>query len=240
MFTNIKKGFTLIELLVVIAIIAILAAILFPVFGRARENARRSSCQSNLKQIGLGVKQYVQDYDEKFPQSFLGVGADGSTGTFATLTEGWAESVQPYLKSTQIFQCPSETNPPATTLDGSSGYSDYFYNAHLSGTAEASMNYISNTIMSGDGVGTSTAVTNVPAAAAYNQGTSGYTATTEPLINATLARHLEGNNYSYADGHVKWLRFGKVLGGANDTTSYASGACFTGSAATSSVSTFCR
>lgn len=62
-----KKGFTLIELLVVIAIIAILAAILFPVFARARENARRASCQSNLKQIGLGILQYAQDYDERYP-----------------------------------------------------------------------------------------------------------------------------------------------------------------------------
>ncbi|RYG63911.1 DUF1559 domain-containing protein, partial [bacterium] len=65
--TSRKGAFTLIELLVVIAIIAILAAILFPVFGRARENARRSSCLSNMKQIGLGMMQYTQDYDEKFP-----------------------------------------------------------------------------------------------------------------------------------------------------------------------------
>ena len=67
-----KSAFTLIELLVVIAIIAILAAILFPVFARARENARRSSCQSNLKQIGLGQLQYVQDYDEKYALSIVG------------------------------------------------------------------------------------------------------------------------------------------------------------------------
>src|SRR6476619_195488 len=68
MFQAKKKAFTLIELLVVIAIIALLAAILFPVFGRARENARRSSCQSNLKQLGLGVLHYVQDFDETMPQ----------------------------------------------------------------------------------------------------------------------------------------------------------------------------
>src|SRR5689334_5202516 len=67
-----KPGFTLIELLVVIAIIAILAAILFPVFARARENARRASCQSNLKQIGLGIMMYTQDYDETFPRSAIG------------------------------------------------------------------------------------------------------------------------------------------------------------------------
>src|SRR3954469_10319714 len=102
-----NRGFTLIELLVVIAIIALLAAILFPVFGRARENARRSSCQSNLKQIGLGIIQYTQDYDEKFPLSWNG------QGWGATLT-GWVMEVQPYLKSTQIFQCPSETTSQDT------------------------------------------------------------------------------------------------------------------------------
>ena len=91
-----RKGFTLIELLVVIAIIAILAAILFPVFGRARENARRSSCQSNLKQIGLGVVQYAQDYDERMPSTAMG----GSN---------WQINLQPYIKSYQLFACPSNT-----------------------------------------------------------------------------------------------------------------------------------
>ena len=87
-----RSAFTLIELLVVIAIIAILAAILFPVFARARENARRSSCQSNLKQIGLGVLQYTQDYDEFYPM-FIQYG-----GTNAT-QQGWAQVIQPYIKS---------------------------------------------------------------------------------------------------------------------------------------------
>ncbi len=74
---NVSKAFTLIELLVVIAIIAILAAILFPVFARARENARRSSCESNVKQIMLGVLQYAQDYDEKYPTAYIGPGTSG-------------------------------------------------------------------------------------------------------------------------------------------------------------------
>ena len=77
--TRKKFGFTLIELLVVFAIIAILAAILFPVFARARENARRASCQSNLKQIGLGIMQYTQDYDEKMPRMFYYIDDDGSS-----------------------------------------------------------------------------------------------------------------------------------------------------------------
>ena len=116
-----KSGFTLIELLVVIAIIAILAAILFPVFARARENARRASCQSNLKQIGLGIMQYTQDYDEMLPivtsqtcvpnsqivlkavESQNGGGCASGENHF-----GWIEVTQPYLKSTQILICPSD------------------------------------------------------------------------------------------------------------------------------------
>lgn len=92
-----RPAFTLIELLVVIAIIAILAAILFPVFGRARENARRSSCASNLKQIGLGFVQYNQDYDEMQPYNGVHVGA-------------WRTAIDPYVKSVQIYRCPSDTN----------------------------------------------------------------------------------------------------------------------------------
>ena len=106
-----KKAFTLIELLVVIAIIAILAAILFPVFARARENARRSSCQSNLKQMGLAIIQYQQDYDEKYPP-----GRTEEPDPPASWT-AWANLVQPYVKSRQIFQCPSN---PTTMPSGNS------------------------------------------------------------------------------------------------------------------------
>lgn len=99
-------GFTLIELLVVIAIIAILAAILFPVFGRARENARRSSCQSNLKQIGLGLMQYTQDYDEMLPYGWYG--PDGNDSTPNGVRYKWMDVAYPYVKSTQVFSCPSD------------------------------------------------------------------------------------------------------------------------------------
>ena len=100
------KAFTLIELLVVIAIIAILAAILFPVFNRARENARRSSCQSNLKQIGLGLLQYQQDYDESNVAFVYGNAYNSGT---ATTGYTWNDAIFPYVKSEQIFNCPSAT-----------------------------------------------------------------------------------------------------------------------------------
>src|SRR4029078_10876767 len=89
------RAFTLIELLVVIAIIALLAAILFPVFARARENARRSSCQSNLKQLGLVFAHYLQDYDERYPQYTSGSSSLVTAGAYPP-TIGWADALQPY------------------------------------------------------------------------------------------------------------------------------------------------
>jgi prepilin-type N-terminal cleavage/methylation domain-containing protein/prepilin-type processing-associated H-X9-DG protein len=101
-----SKGFTLIELLVVIAIIAILAAILFPVFARARENARRASCMSNMKQIGLGLMQYTQDNDEKYPSAYFYKDNAGDTNGYIH----WSGATRPYVKSDQLFVCPSDMN----------------------------------------------------------------------------------------------------------------------------------
>jgi prepilin-type N-terminal cleavage/methylation domain-containing protein/prepilin-type processing-associated H-X9-DG protein len=113
--SNKQQAFTLIELLVVIAIIALLAAILFPVFARARENARRASCQSNLKQIGLGILQYTQDYDEALPLVYAP--SAGTPRRFSPNNAFWADLVQPYTKSLQVFRCPSNTNANSPFFD---------------------------------------------------------------------------------------------------------------------------
>lgn len=125
-----RKGFTLIELLVVIAIIAILAAILFPVFAKAREKARQTSCISNEKQIMLGMKMYVQDYDELFPAQ------PGDSNSQVILAAGgnpfnYYDESQPYLKSKQLWLCPDKVG---------NGAMSYHMNGNLitiNGLAEA-------------------------------------------------------------------------------------------------------
>ncbi len=171
-----KRGFTLIELLVVIAIIAILAAILFPVFAKAREKARTSSCQSNLKQIGLAFAMYKNDYDETSP------GYDYSGG--------WTLTLQPYIKNTQIFVCPSKISQTVT------GYS---YNIQFHNKKDAAVGNVSNVVEAFDSTG------NV--ATAYG---SSINATTDgrcySISGVADSRHSDGLNTLFYDGHVKWLR----------------------------------
>ncbi len=212
-----KSGFTLIELLVVIAIIAILAAILFPVFARARENARRASCQSNLKQIALGVFQYKQDYDEKLP--VVTIPYNDPPNVYGRDSYGWADAMQPYLKSTQIYQCPSEPTAPGSSYLGN-GYTDYWINASAAGVSDAQFNAVSQTILLGDGDGAKSSADRYGSSSRYivtagadlggygSPATCTTTLTTPvaPTLDKGASRHLDGGNYAYADGHVKWQK----------------------------------
>jgi prepilin-type N-terminal cleavage/methylation domain-containing protein/prepilin-type processing-associated H-X9-DG protein len=249
-----SSGFTLIELLVVIAIIAILASILFPVFGRARENARRSSCQSNMKQIGLGVLQYVQDYDEKYPSGTTTVG--GARG------RGWAGQCLPYIKSSQIFVCPSDTKTPNNNPQIS-----YAYNSAIpypingwSGPSIAAFNASSRTVIVfevtnctwnpdtdlaspyspvGNGfLGNNILPGGTRYATGYMASSGGSTTTTE--YDAPTGRHLDMSNFLFVDGHVKALRGEKVSAGlaAPNSNSAATGDAGTYSAAGTDVTQY--
>jgi prepilin-type N-terminal cleavage/methylation domain-containing protein/prepilin-type processing-associated H-X9-DG protein len=197
-----SRGFTLIELLVVIAIIAILAAILFPVFAQAREAARKSTCTSNLKQLGLAFRQYLQDYDETWPKDTIGV---------ANLW-GWGEEIQPYIKNTGVYKCPSA--PPAGTgiITSQVGYSDFAYNRALGQQLnDASLQQPSSTIAALDAL---------PGDAAQRTGgcnysntsggsTGGGCLTTGSKIPAGI-RHGEGANFLFTDSHAKWIKVSTV------------------------------
>ena len=207
-----RRGFTLIELLVVIAIIAILAAILFPVFARARESARRASCMSNLKQIGLGVMMYVQDYDEAYPPVY------NSTISVAT-ARYWVTIVQPYQKNTQVFYCPSSPIKKPTAYYGVYGANtSVFKNSSRPVLKLASVVSPAATYMlmdSGDYAAVPTASVNSASYHSYAPGIgdvggncSSIDATSYPdyLADCQSGRHFGGMNISFTDGHVKWLK----------------------------------
>ncbi len=205
---NAKSAFTLIELLVVIAIIAILAAILFPVFARARENARRSSCSSNLKQIGLGVMQYTQDYDERMPSGRI------------TDQSNWEVVIQPYVKSYQLFVCPSNTRNTVTMSNGgdsnpggpSRTFVSYaapieispngaaFGNIGAAGPSLADFQSVSQTIMVCE---TNTSDTDFRLTGASWVGPTSQNTGNNPAI---FSGHLGTTNLLFADGHVKSMK----------------------------------
>jgi len=200
-----KKGFTLIELLVVIAIIAILAAILFPVFAKAREKARQTACLNNTKQIGLGLMQYVQDYDETYPGVY---NYDTSISGYSR----WTVVIQPYVKNTQVFQCPSQA-VLTNVLTYQTFPTSYAFNYNLAWSSEATAVKPASTVAMCDSGSQATLYTDNTAAVNVNspQKPGGwilvtpenYAATTNGDWCAPAMRHSERCNVAFADGHSK-------------------------------------
>jgi len=195
-----RRGFTLIELLVVIAIIAILAAILFPVFAKAREKARQSSCLSNIKQISLGILQYAQDYDEKISRC----------GTL-TPRSYWNSYVEPYLKNRQVLVCPSRSggNFPGYAQNSTISYwGDTVNIATYPGTGKALGDIAkpAETILvaESDANGlVSYAGACYGNCAGMDQVSKAPGSTKYPAYKACIT-HNEGSNFAYFDGHAKW------------------------------------
>jgi len=206
-----RSGFTLIELLVVIAIIAILAAILFPVFAKAREKARQSSCLSNEKQISLAILQYAQDYDERFP-----VGQANATPAYF-----WPMGVAPYMKNTQVLICPSRSSSTATSATYLVGEG---YPTAAGGRFAEFPHYGMNVRISGNGFGTALGTVQAPADTIMLAESNWYTDgagnpndyrngvwwvdlpvyTTGAYYGRWTHPHNEGRNISFCDGHSKW------------------------------------
>lgn len=195
-----KRAFTLIELLVVIAIIALLAAILFPVFGRAREKARQATCQSNLKQLAMAVAMYIQDHDEVLPPC----------------NPDWRNDLNPYLNkasaTTTRFWCPSAGKNPINDTYTSLCYAFNAYLAHNSpgyGKALAAgpkmmamIEHPSDRLMFVD--------------CQPGIATAEYSQITTDLARAQTCRHNDGANVLFIDGHVKWVQGPKILKNVDD------------------------
>jgi len=236
---SIEHGFTLIELLVVIAIIAILAAILFPVFAKAREKARQTSCLSNEKQLGLGIFQYTQDNDETFmPGDNTAPGMNG---------HGWGARIYPYVKSTQVYACPDDSNVPNA---GTSKVS-YAFNVNLDPTnggffttsSLASLSSPSVTVILDEITYCSTNLVNAGANADYTESTDGDDGGGDfmqwgkqqtgalgglpyngAFYTSQTGLHTDGSNFLLADGHTKWLKGSAVSPGGAPWANTAAGA----------------
>lgn len=210
-----SRGFTLIELLVVIAIVAILAAILFPVFARAREKARGASCLSNLRQLGMAVSMYADDYLAYPLHSHKELGLPNWR---------WMQQVQPYVANSQVLVCPSSTLGAVNLLSSTQTYG---YNYQFLGNGrlhplggpmvlarDSQIRRPAETIALADSAGLagyvgtleegrSSYTIDPPVPGVQGSYYGGATAAGRALIGA---RHNEGANFAFADGHAKWLR----------------------------------
>jgi len=193
-----RSGFTLIELLVVIAIIAILAAILFPVFAKAREKARQSSCLSNARQLGTAVLSYVQDYDETFPKA-----QHAPSGA-----NNWYDVIAPYCKNTQILRCPS------LQLNGGGTTTGYGWNIGRATSYTDGMGYYQ-----GDGQNCrSLGEVTMPAETFLLGDISNYSGNIRYLLWSSGSNtfqsnaHNGGGNYAFVDGHAKFMSRESVFG----------------------------
>jgi prepilin-type N-terminal cleavage/methylation domain-containing protein/prepilin-type processing-associated H-X9-DG protein len=225
-----RKGFTLIELLVVIAIIAILAAILFPVFAKAREKARQTSCLSNTKQMGQAYMMYWQDWDEG------SVLPCGPRGTSCCPPRCWALGIQPYIGNWQAFICPSHSNlfpngigvwsPAAIAVYGlpNGMKTSYGINGHVNYNSGQWKDQYglhprydpTNTIFVGDSIQAEILDGDTPVNG-YNCpfcGTGANNGCAATSYSGTAGWHNGGNNYAFLDGHAKWLNY-KVLWNGN-------------------------
>ncbi|MCE5238264.1 DUF1559 domain-containing protein [bacterium] len=211
-----RRGFTLIELLVVIAIIAILAAILFPVFAKAREKARQSSCLSNLKQLALACMQYSQDYDERWPLAYM-----ATTPRYSFITE-----LEPYVKNAQVFDCPSQSVRSTVIYNGCRSYA---FNNMQFGAAIGTINSPAETIMMGDatvntynGAWSLFRASNGHRIDKLNGGDYATWGGTTPVNTQAWVymnfceRHNDMGNASFMDGHAKTMKYETLYaGGAN-------------------------
>jgi prepilin-type N-terminal cleavage/methylation domain-containing protein/prepilin-type processing-associated H-X9-DG protein len=214
----VKRGFTLIELLVVIAIIAILAAILFPVFAKAREKARQASCLSNVKQLSLGIMQYAQDYDERMPPRYYRFDPAVAGGP------NWCDHlVQPYIKNSQVIMCPSTRNK-------SYGYNQNYLNWQPIGAiaspaetvmlAEVKRSYNDSGGISWDlSVFQPSTFGSPPAVPATDEDDSPITG--DPIYSPRARGvHNGGGNVGFCDGHAKWLKTTQFYYGQSPTDLY--------------------
>jgi prepilin-type N-terminal cleavage/methylation domain-containing protein/prepilin-type processing-associated H-X9-DG protein len=230
---GVGRGFTLIELLVVIAIIAILAAILFPVFAQARESARKSSCLSNMKQLGTALMMYAQDYDGTLMQT------SWEKSPSFNFQVHWSYILQPYVKNVAIFACPSDPNPvtPNSPLDLQAPRFSYINNYNVMPAhdwlpvseavfeAPASLivlterrDKLNSGFVIGQWKGTDAFVPGQPQTANYRKTTPQdcYTGIASANDGIELARirwerHTGGANYTFFDGHARWLRLEQTL-----------------------------